>query len=158
AMKFRKAILPTLLLATLMLAGATVHSDGTDAADPAQAFRPGEVVIELKPGASIAAVNTRYRTTTLEHIYGTNFYRLGTPHGKKEKKWRKRLERDADVLSAALNPVITSPSVFARVTVSFPDGFAKPGMTLADFEAQQGLFALLQLDEIKQRSSGRDTV
>ena len=157
-MKFRKAILPAMLMAMAVLTGRAVHSDGTDSASEAQAFRPGEVVVELRPGASIAAVNQRHRTTTLQHIYGTNFYRLGTPKNKKEKKWRKKLERDEEVLSAALNPVITNPSVFARVTVSFPDGFAKPGMTLADFEAQQGLFDLLQLAEIKQRSSGRDTV
>ncbi|HKG22875.1 MAG TPA: hypothetical protein VKC34_13325, partial [Blastocatellia bacterium] len=40
------------------------------------AFRKGEVVVELKPGASIEAVNARNNTSTRLQIYGTNFYRL----------------------------------------------------------------------------------
>lgn len=42
--------------------------------------------------------------------------------------------------------------------MSFPDGFAKPGFTLADFQSQSALFDLLRLEEVKQRSRGRDVV
>src|ERR1043165_4312547 len=66
----------------------------------ADEFRRGEVLVEIKPGASIDEVNARFGTTTLQRIYGTNFYRLRTPNGKKENKFRKRLSGDVDVLSA----------------------------------------------------------
>src|SRR6266513_1335512 len=52
-------------------------------------FRPGEVLVEIKPGASIDAINERQGTSTLQRIYGTNFYRLVTPKRKKEAKFRK---------------------------------------------------------------------
>ena len=42
--------------------------------------------------------------------------------------------------------------------MSFPDGFAKPGFTLADFQSQSALFDLLRLEEVKRRSRGRDVV
>ena len=84
-------------------------------------FRRGEVLVEIKPGASIDAINERYGTSTIQRIYGTNFYRLGTPKHKKEVKFRKRLANDVDVLSAALNPVITTPiNVFGRAVIGFP--------------------------------------
>nr|AIA13803.1 Subtilase family [uncultured bacterium] len=152
-MRLRNLVLSALLIALIASSGFSFQ-----AADGDEEFRAGEVVVELKPGAIIEAVNERNRTTTIQQIYGTNFYRLKTPSGKKEKKWRKRLKKDMDVLSASLNPVVTSPSLLARVTVSFPDGFAKPGFTLADFESQNALFDLLRLEEVKQRSRGRDVV
>src|ERR1700754_3607692 len=71
-----------------------------------QEFVPGEVLVELKPGASIEAVIARYGMSMKQRIYGTNFYNLLTPKQKKEAKFRKRLAKDADVLSASLNPVI----------------------------------------------------
>jgi subtilisin family serine protease len=84
-------------------------------------FRRGEVLVEIKPGASIDAINQRYGTSTIQRIYGTNFYRLVTPKRKKEAKFRKKLANDVDVLSAALNPVITTPiNVFGRAVIGFP--------------------------------------
>ncbi|MCI0490384.1 MAG: S8 family serine peptidase [Blastocatellia bacterium] len=123
-----------------------------------QRFRKGEVIVEIKPGASIEAINARHGTTTIQWIYGTNFYRLLTPKGKKQKKWRKKLSKDADVLSASLNPVVTSPSLFGRSTAGFPDGFAKPELTFADFDSQLELFDLLNLDQVNLRSRGAGTV
>jgi hypothetical protein len=152
-MRLRNLILSALLVALIASSGFSVQATDND-----EEFRAGEVVVELKPGAIIEDVNERHRTTTIQQIYGTNFYRLRTPSGKKEKKWRKRLKKDNDVLSASLNPIVTSPSLLARVTVSFPDGFAKPGFTLADFQSQTALFDLLRLEEVKQRSRGRDVV
>ncbi|MEW6125982.1 MAG: S8 family serine peptidase [Acidobacteriota bacterium] len=126
--------------------------------DPARAFAKGEVIVEIKPGASIEAINERHRTTVLERLYGTNFYRLRTPKNKSEIKWRKRLSKDADVLSAALNPVISSPSLFGRSTFSFPEGFATPGFHHADFSAQQPLFDWLKLNEVQKRATGEGIV
>ena len=149
------------LVLILVLSGTAPLSAQSGATFPAgslQRFRKGEVIVELRPGASIDAINARHRTTTIERIYGTNFYRLLTPNGKKQKKWRKKLSKDADVLSASLNPVVTSPSLFARSTVSFPDGFVKPGLTFADFDAQRELFDMLNLEEVNLRSRGAGTV
>jgi subtilisin family serine protease len=129
------------------------------AADPgAPKFRKGEVIVELKPGASIDAVNARKRTTIIQQLFGTNFYRLRTPNGKKEKKFRKRLAKDPDVLSAALNPVVNSVTLFGRILSGFPDGFASPGRTIADFNSQQSLADMLKLDDVRQRSRGAGVV
>lgn len=136
-------------------AGAQTTGAGADGSGD---IRKGEVVVELNPGASIEAVNQRNRTSTILQIYGTNFYRLRIPANKKENKWRKRLAADADVLNASLNPVIANPSLFARATASFPEGFATPGLSLADFESQQRLFDLLKLEDVLLRSRGAGSV
>jgi len=134
-------------------------ADDLIAADePASTIKKGEIVVEIRPGASIESVNERNRTSTIVQIYGTNFYRLQIPPNKKEKKWRKRLAADPDVLSASLNPLMANPSLFARATASFPDGFATPGFTSAAFGAQHDLFDLLQLEEVGLRSRGAGTV
>src|SRR5687768_17063313 len=82
---------------------------------PEPEFRKGELIVELTSGVSIETLNARWLTTTIRRIYGTNLYRLRTPNGKKEVKWRKRLSKDPDVLSVALNPVVLNPiTSFAR--------------------------------------------
>lgn len=119
-------------------------------------FRKGEVIVELRPGASIEDVNARNRTTTIRRIYGTNLYRLRIPSGKKEKKWVRRLSQDADVLSASLNRLVASPiNAFARSRMSFPEGYALPGRTSSDFLSQSGLFEFLNLEAALLRSRGR---
>jgi subtilisin family serine protease len=142
----------------MLPAGARAQSDQVSTAPVKLGVQPGEVVVELKAGASIEAVNDRNRTTVKAHLYGTNFYRLLVPANKKAKKWRKKLAYDVDVLSASLNPQVSNPSLFARATVSFPDGFAIPGLSQADFEAQQDLFALLKLQAVHLRSKGAGAV
>src|ERR1700759_5726486 len=113
-------------------------------------FRKGEVIVELKPGTSIDNVNARIGTTTIQRIYGTNFYRLATPKNKKENKFKKRLSNDPDVLSATLNPVVTSPlSVFGRSTFSLPDGHPTPGQTRPQYLSQQ---LIDDLDAVHLRS------
>lgn len=128
------------------------------AEEPASTIKKGEIVVEIRSGASIDSVNERNRTSTIVQIYGTNLYRLQIPINKKEKKWRKRLAADPDVLSASLNTLVENPSLFARATASFPDGFATPGLTSAAFDAQQDLFNLLQLEDVGLRSRGAGTV
>lgn len=150
--------LPTLLAVTLATSAFFYNSRGVGAAEAADEIRKGEIVVELQPGASIDPVNQRHRTSTILQIYGTNFYRLRIPAKKKEKKWLKRLAADPDVLSASFNPVVANPSLFARATASFPEGFAAPGLTVAAFEAQLRLFDLLKLDDVKLRSRGAGTV
>ncbi len=154
-----KRLLSSILLMILFVVACfTPGPVATARAESAREFHKGEVVVEIKPEATIEAVNARRGTTTIERIYGTNFYRLRTPKGKKEKKWRKRLASDPDVLSASLNPIITYPSLFARATVSFPDGYAKPGFSAGDFRSQQELFDMLGLEAIGDRSRGAGVV
>src|SRR6185436_1207494 len=151
--------LPTLLAIMLAASALSYHPVEVGAADQvSDEIRKGEIVVELQPGASIDLVNERNRTSTILQIYGTNFYRLRIPANKKEKKWRKRLAKDPDVLSASFNPVVANPSLFARSTASFPDGFATTGLTIDAFDAQVRLFDFLALEDVKLRSQGIDTV
>ncbi len=153
-------LINAVLVLILLLGGATPLMAQTEGQPDEinKDVRRGEVVVEIKAGASIEAINARFGTTTIERLYGTNFYRLLTPKAKKEKKWRKKLSKDRDVLSASLNPVITSPSLFGRSTFSFPDGVASPGLSLLDYNSQQALFDLLALEQVSIRSRGANIV
>ncbi len=151
---------PVLLVVALAASALTFQTRCVTAADQEEPdpIRRGEIVVELRTGASIEAVNERNRTATILQIYGTNFYRLRIPPKKKEKKWRKRLAADEDVLSASLNTIVSSPSLFGRSTTSFPDGYAVPGLSIAAFNEQQGLFDFLKLEDVGLRSRGAGTV
>jgi thermitase len=129
----------------------------SQAQSPAQ-FIKGEVIVELQPGATIEAVNGRHNTKTIQQIYGTNFYRLAIPANKSENKWRKRLNKDVDVLSAELNALIANPVLFARSTQSFPDGFASIGFQLSDYLGQQSFYSWLKLADVQLRSRGAGVV
>jgi thermitase len=147
----RRTALIAAVLCVISLASATA-----DAQTGNQEFVKGQIIVELKTGASIDGLNARYGTQTLQRMYGTNFYRLGTPKGKKESKWRKRVSKDADVVSASLNPVVVNPiNVFARATQNFPDGFATPGRSQAEYKAQH---FELNLSDVHRRSSGAGVI
>jgi hypothetical protein len=149
---------PITLAIAIAASALSFQARGVAAAEEADPIRRGEIVVELRTGASIEAINERNRTSTILQIYGTNFYRLRIPANKKEKKWRKRLAADEDVLSAAFNPTVSSPGLFGRSTTSFPDGYAAPGLSVAAFNAQHGLFNLLKLEDVNLRSRGAGTV
>jgi hypothetical protein len=153
-MSYRKTTL-ILIIVFCALVPLTVYSQTQTTAGR---FLKGEVIVEIKPGASINAVNARIGTRVKRAIFGTNLYLLATPHDKKEKKFLKKLAKDRDVLSAELNPLISNPTVFARSIVSFPDTFAAPGKTFADFQSQQPLFDLIRLNEAQLRSRGKGVV
>ncbi len=142
----------------LCLALCIMPSAGAQSQPTPREFRKGEVVVEIKPDASIDAINARFKSTTKQRLYGTNFYLLRTYKGKKEAKYRKKLERDPDVLSASLNPTVTNVVAFARTIFGFPDGYAMPGKTRAEFTGQQQLFDLLQLAQVRTRSTGKGAV
>src|SRR5262245_17493888 len=125
---------------------------------PEPEFRKGELIVEVSPGVTIDTINARYGTTTIKQIYGTNLYRLRTPNGKKEGKWRKRLAKDADLWSVALNPVVLNPvTSFARSQMDFPDGHPTPAQSPAAYNTQQ-LITQLQLADVKLRSTGKGIV
>jgi subtilisin family serine protease len=145
--------LPLLLLFALLAAGQAAAQ-----APEVPPFIKGEVVVEIKSGASIGDLNARHRTQTIQQIYGTNFYRLAIPANKSETKWRKRLRKDADVLSAELNPLVASPGVFARATQSFPDGFAAIGLHQEDYLGQLPFYSWLKLEDVHLRSRGAGVI
>ena len=141
-----RAMRPAVVLAIILFSIFSLSAQRSLADDSEGKFRKGEVLVEIKPGASIEAINARYGTSTIQCIYGTNLYRLATPRKKKENKFRKRLANDPDVLIAALNPVITTPvNVFGRAVIGFPGDDPTPGQVRADYVAQQlvgDLFAI----------------
>jgi subtilisin family serine protease len=117
-------------------------------------YRRGEVLVEIKPGASIEAINQIFGTSTIQRIYGTNIYRLLTPKGKKEKKWQKKIARNGDVLSATLNPVITTPvNVFGRAVIGFPGDYPTPGQSRPGYLAQN-LVGDLAAIQLRSRGAG----
>src|ERR1044072_8254503 len=119
-----------------------------------QEYRKGELIVELKQGVSFESFNTRWGTTLLKRIYGTNLYNLRTPNGKKEPKWRKKIAKDPDVLSAALNPLVLNPiTPFARSHLNFPNGHATLPVNPNEYLSQQ-LVTKLQLEQLRVRSTG----
>ncbi|HJQ67543.1 MAG TPA: S8 family serine peptidase [Blastocatellia bacterium] len=156
-----KPIKPTLMpVALLSVALVLSFNPAICSADSAaEQLRSGEIIVEIKPGASIEEVNGRNGTATVERINGTNFYRLLIPLGKSESKWIKRLSRDRDVVSASFNPIVMSPtSVFGRATVGFPGGRPSPGLSRVEYVYQRTLRDLLALREAHLRSRGSGVV
>lgn len=140
-----------------MTLGSSSRSQVLSPDDTARKFRPNEVIVEIRTGASIDDVNQRNHTTTIRRIYGTNYYRLGIPKDVKEANWIERLKADVDVLDAWLNPVVTSPfTAMSRSIMSFPDGFVGPGRTAQEYQAQfEALDQLLKLGDSHLRSTGQ---
>jgi subtilisin family serine protease len=144
------------ILSTLMCL-SVIPAAGQSAA-PEPEFRKGELIVELKSGVAVETINTRWGTTTIRRIYGTNLYRLRTPNGKKEAKWRKRLSRDSDLLSVALNPVVLNPiTSFARSQMNFPDGHPTAGQNLAAYTEQQ-ILSQLKIAEVHSRATGKGII
>jgi hypothetical protein len=156
-MNTTRTLLKSLIASSILvcLVVLTPFSAGRSRAQSAEdTIVPDEVIIEANVGADINEINGRNRTTTLEQLHGTNFYRLRIPPNKSAKKWRKRLERDPDVLIAALNPLVTT--VFGRSVMSYPDGH--PDLLNhgdAEYRSQQQVATLLRLADSHRRSTGR---
>ncbi|HKV42496.1 MAG TPA: S8 family serine peptidase [Blastocatellia bacterium] len=123
-----------------------------------QSIIPDEVVVEIKPGASIDVVNQRNRTSTISRIDGTDFYRVRIPASKPESVWQKRLAADPDVLSASANPVLQSPlSLFGRRTMGFPDNHPELGHQSPEYNSQSALDKL-DLGQAHVHSTGKGVV
>jgi subtilisin family serine protease len=151
---FISRVLSIVAFVLICVVGICVFDRPVHAQSGGDEFRPGEVLVEIKPGASIDEINARFGTTTLQRIYGTNFFRLRTPNGKKEAKFRKRLSRDVDVLSAALNPIINTPvNVFGHAVIGFPGDRPGTGQTRVSYLTQQ-LFDDLQAIQVRAVGTG----
>src|SRR5260370_34549093 len=84
-----------LIVMAVLALSSTSRAGG--AGDPTQDIVPNEVVVEIKPGASIDSVNARNNTVTKRPMNGTNFYLLKTPHSASAQKWQKRLRAGSQV-------------------------------------------------------------
>jgi hypothetical protein len=95
-----------LILTLIITPPFTVKGD-----DDSDSFRPGEIVITLRPGANLNEFNARYGTTTLEQLVGTDSYRLGLPPGVDVESFLDAVASDTDLLSAQPNFELQSPEV-----------------------------------------------
>lgn len=150
----KSTLLPLVLLCiVLALSFAPVVRSSSDTAE--HLMISGEIIVEIRPTASIQEINDRNRTTTIRRINGTNFYLLQIPPEKNEAKWLKRLSDDKDVLNAAFNPIVMSPTiVFGRATVGFPGGRPHPGLSRREYVYQPAVTNMLALRDVRLRSRG----
>jgi subtilisin family serine protease len=139
-----------LVLAVIVL----LQTAGLSQTTPGGGFVRGEVIVEIRPGISIASVNGRNGTTTLRRLFGTNIYRLTIATGQSETDVLTRLSTDPDVISAALNPLVTSPfTAFARSIMAFPDSHPTAGQARNTFLAQP---LVEDLTAVNLRSTGNN--
>jgi thermitase len=138
-----------------LLGSQPVRSEGALVA----AFRPRQVIVKLKPGSPVDGVNARNDTSTIKRLAGTNFYLLQVPAGVVESDSVSQLESDVSVVEASLNRVVESPfTSLSHSIMSFPDGYAIPNQSQADYQLQkQALEAQLNLTAAHLRSRGTGT-
>ena len=133
-----------------------LQTAGLSQTPPGGGFVSGEVIVEIRPGASIATVNGRNGTNTLRRLFGTNIYRLAIVSGQNEADVVTRLSADPDVISAALNPLVSSPfTAFARSIMAFPDSNPTPGQSRNTFLAQT---LVEDLTAVNLRSTGNNVL
>jgi subtilisin family serine protease len=108
-----RRLIPMVLLAALLLAVASVpwvasaHADDDDGAGE---FVPRQVVVKLKPGVKIGAINEKYRTKTIERLLGSKgIYLLRTPRGKNPATLAERMQNDQRIIYAEPNFKTASP-------------------------------------------------
>jgi subtilisin family serine protease len=153
--KYGAAVTVIILMTAVVL---SPRSKASAVDESSQDIVPNELVVEVKPGASIDSVNARNNTITKRPMNGTNFYLLKIPHGANATKWQEVLGSDPDVLKAYLNPTVSSPLVLnGRRTLSFPSNHAKPGFVSTDYLGQSGLDRL-KLEQAHLLSQGKNVV
>ena len=123
------------------------------------AFRPRQVIVQLKPGSPVDGVNARNDTSTIKRLAGTNYYLLQVAAGVLESDSVTQLESDASVVEASLNRVVESPfTSLSHSIMSFPDGYAIPNQSATDYQLQkQAIEAQLNLAAAHLRSRGAGT-
>src|SRR5262249_11823152 len=144
---------------------------------PTPDFQLNQVVVQLKPGDSIADVNNRNSTTTIGSISGTSYYVVSpttaassseaqTPNlapmaaatpaatptaAATTEQLRSQLAADPAVQNAELNYLLAPDGAI----ISFPGGHVVPGKSQSDYEAQRQLLGqLLGLTDAQLRSLG----
>ena len=128
----------------------------TPVPDVVEDFQQSQVVVQVKPGASINDVNHRNGTTTINQIGGTQYYLVGTPPGSDTQAMQTQLAADPGVQNADLNYLVHEPFEVASGSImGFPNDHAVPGKTQGDYEAQrQAISQLLGLSQAQQCATG----
>ena len=153
---------------------------------PVQDFQVNQVVVQLKPGASISDVNSRNGTTTVGQISASDYYVLSATAGAgspASSAGQTSLPREPAVAAVSATPVPTTDSSTQQLRdqlaadpavqdaglnyflgpsgpiMSFPGGQVVPGKSASDYVAQgQLLDQLLGLDDAQLRSRGAGKV
>ena len=150
---------------------------------PAQDFQVNQVVVQLKPGASIDDVNSRNGTTTVGQIAASDYYVLSSITGAASSVAQTTLRRESTIASVSATPVPSTDSSTEQLRdqlandpavqdaglnyflgpcgpiMSFPGGQVVPGKSASDYAAQgQLLDELLGLDDAQLRSRGAGKV
>ena len=118
-------------------------------------YRPGEIIVTLKPGANINLFNARNGTFTLEMMAGTTTYRLGLTAGTDVEAKLDEISADPDLLSAQPNFEHQSPEVRQR-SLAFIDQRSLAfidGQSPADFYGQPPALRV-RINEAHQISRG----
>jgi subtilisin family serine protease len=155
------AVRSTAVAGLLLLTGlCLVNSQGVRSeVSLAVAFRARQVIVELKPGSPVDAVNIRNDTTTIKRLPGTDFYLLQVAAEMDESASVTQLKSDVSVVDASLNRVVESPfTSLSHSIMSFPDGYAVPGQPPTEYQLQkQALEGQLNLTAAHVRSRGAGT-
>lgn len=109
----------------------------------------GEVQVQLRPGVSIATINARYGTTTLDSL--PPLYLLAAPEGQVEDEVIHLMDPDLDIAEAEYSYNNETPEGTRQMTV------AAVGGTISDY-LDQHLAARLRLDEAHQHSIGEGVI
>ncbi len=106
-------------------------------ADPAppDTTSSGEVLVRLRPGVRIEAIDERYGTTTLDVVTSLRVYLLGLPAGADIGEVLADMDADADLEAASPNVRLSVPEAQSRSTMAFAD----PALDPVDREDQQGI-------------------
>jgi subtilisin family serine protease len=111
--RYYTAIFLALSLCLLALTDLTprLPAQTRPSSKPSDSIREGEVVVRLRPGASLQAVNSRYDSAVRKRLSSTNQYLLKLNNSRKFEDVMSMLKSDSEVLSSSPNYVIRNAEV-----------------------------------------------
>lgn len=134
------ALLALLLLSTLQAAPARADDDDDDGG----ATVPRQLVVKLKPNATIGVINNdrRYRTGTIDRLLGSKkIYLLRVPKGKNPGRVLNLMRNDRRIIYAEPNFRTGSPEG-DRQHSAFPGGTPAPSSNPAPYRDQYAIGAM----------------
>ncbi len=119
------------------------------------AYVPGEMIVSLKAGRSVAQFHARHGTWTIDQLAGTNKYRVGIPGGLSVEQEVMSVSSDPDLLWAKPNFLHQGPEI-RQGSQAFIDQGSQAfidGRSPANFYGQAQL-QRVRLNEAHQLSLG----
>ena len=110
-MSLRKSISLCILILALSVSIPTPTRSQTNRSNGVRNHRQNELIVTLKPGASLRDFNARHDTHALRQIPGTNIYLLGLPAQATANGKLAELAADSGVASVSHNFIIQSAEV-----------------------------------------------